>query len=147
MNHAMTAHDRRPAIELSFRRIARRSNDTRSLQQGKNSGGGTAGVSASASQVRSGQVRSGQVRSGLSSAAQPPELLLEVDVQALAQLDVSQSPRGVMTLVHVVAISSDWHIVTSFASYTPPGHTQSMYALQPVTKAANWEAQLVVTQS
>jgi hypothetical protein len=117
------------------------------LQQGKNSGGGTAGVSASASQVRSGQVRSGQVRSGLSSAAQPPELLLEVDVQALAQLDVSQSPRGVMTLVHVVAISSDWHIVTSFASYTPPGHTQSMYALQPVTKAANWEAQLVVTQS
>jgi hypothetical protein len=112
------------------------------LQQGKNSGSGTAGVSASASQVRSGQVRS-----GLSSAAQPPELLLEVDVQALAQLDVSQSPRGVMTLVHVVAISSDWHIVTSFASYTPPGHTQSMYALQPVTKAANWEAQLVVTQS
>jgi hypothetical protein len=92
-------------------------------------------------------LRSGQVRSGLSSAAQPPELLLEVDVQALAQLDVSQSPRGVMTLVHVVAISSDWHIVTSFASYTPPGHTQSMYALQPVTKAANWEAQLVVTQS
>ena len=68
-------------------------------------------------------------------------------MQALAQLDVSQSPRGVMTLVHVVAISSDWHIVASFASYTPPGHTQSMYALHPVTKAANWEAQLVVTQA